>query len=123
MWTPSAANASDANGTAVQPLLETGFYKLGQTGRKRLGGVWTGYELFTSGSAAQLQVSFALSPELQSYQPVATALPQNTQWLRRRVPIRRKTLGVALKFQQVGASADTKLGEVEADGYALEETR
>lgn len=121
-WSPSSANASDADGIAVQPEIETAFSKLETTGLKRVRRVYVTHDVRSAGASPSLAVSVITSPESSSYTSIGS-FPTTTKQERKAVDVRRQTLGVGFKIAQVGASADTRLSEVELEGWPLEESR
>jgi hypothetical protein len=123
LWTPSSTYALDGDGAAVLPSLETPFYKLGEEGLKRLRRAYITYDVRTAGASPSLSLGMILSPEDTSYDTLLPALATTTQQKRKPVEVRRKALGLGLKIDQVGASADTRLYEVELEGHALEASR
>jgi len=124
LWTPTVANASDGDGVAVKPSLETPFYKIGSASLKRLRRAYVTYDVRTAGGSPSLTVSFVTTPEDgAAYTPTSSSLPTTTAVTRRSVEIRRKAYGVAFKIAQNDASADTRLEELEIEGHSLEQSR
>lgn len=129
IWTPTAATRYDADGTPVLPVLEGPYWKLGHTEDKRIRFAYVGYDLRDAGDSPRLAVEYVLSPELSTYtSPTnrdgsAKTMPATTQFDRRRIDIRRKAEGVALRIRQTAPSADTRLAEIELEGHPIEGSR
>ena len=122
-WNPALANASDADGAAVLPGVETPFYKLGSPGLKRIRRAYVSYDVRAAGNAPYLQVSQITSPEDTAYVNASPTLTTTTKVRKGQVEIRRKAIGVALNIEQVGASADTRLYDIELEAHDLEASR
>lgn len=122
-WSPAASNASDADGQVVLPEIETGFYKLGSSGLKRIRRGYLSYDIRTAGASPYLQVSKIVSPDDTTYDVTTPNLPATTMMKREAFNVREKAYGIALKIAQVGASADTRLYDIELEGHALEGSR
>lgn len=123
LWTPSATYASDADGTPVQPVLETPFYRVGGLGRKRIRFIYAGYDLRDAGGNPKLQLSFVLSPEPEATYTPSYFLPTTTRFRRKRLLLRRGDLGVGLRIAQAGPSASTRLYSLETEAHPQETTR
>jgi hypothetical protein len=124
LWTPSTAFAADADGTAVLPSLETGFYKLDTDALKRLRRLFVGYDIRTAGASPLLQVSAVLSPELGlAYTALSDILPTTTRYRRKQVRVGKQGLGLGLKIQQVTASADTRIYDIGIEGHPMDSSR
>jgi hypothetical protein len=119
LWAPSSANANDADGTPVTPVLETPFFKLGFTFFKRIRKLYLNYKLESSGSPA-LQVSYVDSPESTSYTVLGSLAKTAGKMLRRPLQVKKKVLGIGFKIQQTAASDDTRLHELEIEGHPFE---
>lgn len=127
---------ADADGTGIEPMLETGVYR----GFSRLHRRWIpsqaiqhwrrlylNYELADSGFAPVLTVSYslnALDPELTTYTALTPDIAASTRIDNR---IRRnlffQSRGVAFKIQQTGQSNDTTIRNLEAEYEPLEAGR
>lgn len=118
-WAPSLSTANDGDGTVVLPSVETPFYKLDTVNAKRIRRARIGYDVRTAGGSPLLRVSALLSPERTTYTQLSPDLPTTTKQEREEVQIRDKALGVAFKIDQVGASADTRLYDIELEGNVL----
>lgn len=123
LWTPSATYALDGDGTAVLPVLETPFYKLGSEGLKRLRRAYVTYDIRTAGASPYLQAAAIFSPEDAAYENLSPTLVTTTEQQREPVEVRERALGIGLRLTQVGASADTRLAEIELEGHVLEGSR
>jgi hypothetical protein len=124
LWTPSAALDSDANGVDVLPSIETGFYKLGTDALKRMRRMFLGYDIRTSGGTPLLAVSYVVSPEVGlAYTPLNDQYPTTTRYKRKQGRIGRIGLGVGLKIDQVGPSADTRIYDLGIEAHPMDATR
>jgi hypothetical protein len=124
LWTPSATYAADADGNVVLPSLETPFYNMGNQAIKRIRNLYLTYDIRTSGGAPSLRVGATVDPTPgAAYTTLAPDLVTTTVQKRRAVGVRKAALGVALKIDQVGASADTRIFGIEAEGHPQEQTR
>ncbi len=123
IFRPTAANASDANGVAVEPTLEFPYFQA-QPGRKRWLYAFLSYMLDDTGVDANptLELSVQLDPNEDGY-TVLGSFGESAVTTREELPVRYDGLGASFKLRQVGASADTRIGELEADVYALEPSR
>ncbi len=122
-WDPDSSVSLDADGVAVLPEVELAFDKVGATAKKRIRRAFVNYDIRTAGASPYLQVSAVFSPEDTAYANLTPTLPTTTKMEREPVDIRDQAYGVGLKIAQVGASADTRLYEVELEGHLLEGTR
>lgn len=104
---PAAGNKNDGNGSAVLPVLETGFLRAPELAR------WyemhLGYDLRDAAADNPLlRVSYSLEPEGEAY-TLSGDLDESTGYRERRLPLRAVAPGVAFKIEQTAASADTRL--------------
>jgi hypothetical protein len=125
LWTPTSLNALDGDGTPVLPSLETPFYLVGSTDRKTVRRVYLGYDLRTAGGTPTLATGYVTSPESTSYTEIATsAFPATTSFQRKRRNVNKSAVnGIAFRFRQTAASADTRIEEIELEGHAWETSR
>jgi hypothetical protein len=114
MFTPSAANKNDANGTAVTPYLETRMLGTGLS-LKSFGFGHLNYDMRDAATDnPTMAVSTAVGTEATTYvSPVESPLAKTTDMLRSRFTISNVSQGVSCKFQQTNASSKTEI-------YALE---
>jgi hypothetical protein len=124
LFSPASGNANDADSTPVLPSLETPFYNMGNAGEKRIRNLYVAYDIRTAGASPTLRVSALTSPESgASYSTLTPDLITTTKQRRAPVGVRKVALGVGLKIQQVGASADTRIYGIEAEGHPQERSR
>jgi hypothetical protein len=123
LWTPSATYAADGDGNTVLPVIETPYYDMGNEAQKRIRNLYLSYDIRTAGASPLLRVSFTVDPTVGAAYTVAGDLATTTVQQRKPVGIRRAALGVALKIEQVGASADTRIFGIEAEGHPREASR
>lgn len=121
MWEPSSTNTADAEGTVVEPVLETAYYRLDSDVLKRIRRAYLTYDLDAAAEATRLHVESLLDP-LGAYEMDAH-FEGTTELTRRAIDIKRKTLGVALRISQDGPSNDTRISRIELEGHLLEESR
>jgi hypothetical protein len=122
VWTPSSGNAYDGDGTAVLPVLETPYFRMGATQQKRWRRVYANYDLRSAGGSPTIAVGVAMHPNDTGYAEVGS-LPATTAYTRRPVDVRRRSEGMAFRMRQTDASADTSLGPLEAEGHIGEGSR
>lgn len=119
-WTPTASNASDADGVDVEPELDLPFYVLGSPGMKRVRRAYVKYDLRGAGGSPTLTVSTITSPEATVYTARNPVLKATTQMTRKAVDIRKACLGVGLSIVQSGPSADTRISDIEFEAHPWE---
>lgn len=123
-WTPSLAVANDGDGSPVLPQIEMPFYKLGGSGRKIYRRAYITYDLRSAGGTPYLSADYILSPEeAAAYVALGVQLPATTQEARKRFTVGKRGIGLGLRLTQVGASADTRLADIELDFDVLEQMR
>jgi hypothetical protein len=129
LFDPTAANKNDADGDAVTPVLETGFYR-GRQGLKRFLNAFVDYDLRDAATDnPTLTLSYITEPEATSYTAVtkldgsAYTLAETSRSERVRRKLNEQTDGIALKLAQTNASSVTKLYELEATVRPLEGSR
>lgn len=128
-WSPAAGVKNDADGTAVTPVLETGWNRIGPS-RANVRDVYAAYDVRDAASDnPTLAVSYITSPEETSYTAVtgptgnAYALAETTKYTRVRRSVRKAAYGVAFKIAQSNASSDTRIYLLEIDAHRREDTR
>lgn len=128
-------SATDADGTAVTPLLETPMYR----GFMRLHRKWIAsvapqqwlrlyldYEMIDGGATPTLTVSYttdALDPKNVTYTALSPNQPASTLTSRTKMDVHIRARGIAFKIQQNNASTDTMLRAIESEFYPLEVSR
>lgn len=129
IFTPSATFKADADGVAVLPAFETGYFS-GSLGRENWRTVWTSYDLRDAASDNPiLTSSYITSPEGTSFTNfldstgAAHTLTETNQYTRvKRLPRNGLEHGYALKYAQTGASANTFIYGLEAEVTAIDGT-
>lgn len=120
IFNPTSSNESDADGTAVLPVLETAYFE-GQPGTKTMKNLFVGYDIRDSGSNdPTLEVSYIDSPEETSYTALTPELAETTEYTRRVLNLDFPAKGIALKVEQTAPSSDTRLYAIEAEAYPRE---
>jgi hypothetical protein len=114
MFSPSAANKNDADGTPVTPRLETRMLGHGP-GLKHFGFGRLSYDMRDAATDnPELVVSVAPGVEGTTFAAVAESpLGENTDEERKRFTIAKQSQGATVRLQQVNASSKTEI-------YALE---
>jgi len=123
IFVPASANKADADGTAVQPLLETPFW-MGEPGDKTAQRVYLGYDIRDAASDNPiLTVSYTSSPESSSYTALTPTLVETTTYQRSTMLLDASVRGLGLKVAQTNASSDTRLYDIESDLQPRERSR
>ena len=134
LWLPDATNMVDGDGIAVQPQIETPFYKFFTFWHRRIipaqepqrfRAMWLGYDLRAPGGGAPyFTVEYAHSPEPGAAYTMLTDQPQaSDRQIRARVGINDKGSGMGFRLIQVGQSVDTRLYNIQIEGHPLESSR
>ena len=124
LWTPSQTYQADGDGTAVLPVLETPFYRVGAYDQKRIRRVYVGYDLRQGSGGVGLKVSQVLTPEPNaSYTTLSPNMPSGTKYIRKNQRVGKFALGIGFKFELSAAAADAKLYSIEADAHPWEPER
>lgn len=124
LWTPRLTYAYDADGTAVLPSLETGFYKIGSDYIKRFRRLFIGADIRTAGASPYLSFGYVTSPESGlAYTPMTDTFPTTTRYKRKQMRVGKFGLGLGLEITQVGASADTRIYDGSVEAYPTDPTR
>lgn len=91
--------ASDGDGDAVLPVLETPFFELGRPGLKRVKNTYLGYEVTEyAASNPIMTLGYITSPQATSYTAFGDNMVATTTYRRERRVIGKQTPGVALKM-------------------------
>jgi len=115
--------ASDGDGDAVAPVLETPYYMIGSFGLKRIRRAYFDYELTDHGSSnPTVTASYILTPEETSYTAISTTLDETADMRRKRRDVNERAHGIAFKFTRANAG-DLLFYGVEAEMEALEGSR
>lgn len=123
IFMPEAANKNDADGTAVEPEIETPYY-FDRPGKKTWKHVYVSYDIRDAATDnPTLTVSYIDSPEETSYTALTPTLSETTGFTRKRIPIRKSAHGLAFKIAQINASSDTRGYTLEADVHSRELSR
>jgi hypothetical protein len=122
IFSASSSTKEDADGTDVQPVLETQFVRLGHS-RGRIKSVYTRYYLRDAGSDnPTITVSAIYSPESSQYTTIDTLAETGTETLARS-SCNKAAYGFALKYTQSGNSAITHLRGVAVAAHPREDSR
>lgn len=122
VWTPSAAVKTDADGTAVAPLVETVLYR-DRPGKKTWRSLYVTYDMRDAANDNPiLNVSYIRNPE-DAYTQLPDPLTETTNYFRARRPLRFPADAIAVKIQQQNASAETRIYDLEADLHERELSR
>lgn len=121
IFLPQATNKADGDGTNVEPIVETQYFR-GTPGSRRWKEVYVGNDIVST-DGAELQVSYIEEPEATAYTALAETIPAAGGYQRSKVPIRIANDGFGLKIEQVGPSAQTLLYDIEATVQEREGSR
>lgn len=108
----SAASAvsADADGTAILPVIETGFLGSSDPNLKTFRYVYLTGDIRDPGSSnPYLTVSYIDSPEETSYTALTPTFTETTEITKVHFPMNIPARGVAFKVAQTNASSDTRL--------------
>ena len=123
IFSPSSSNQTDANGTAVTPLME--FQMIGGgPGLKAFGNGRLFYDMRDGGSAPTMSVQVAPGLEATTYAAVPESpLAATTDATRKRFKINKDATGVSVKLQQTNASSKTEIYDIEIESRVYPQTR
>jgi hypothetical protein len=118
----------DEDGTRVDPVLETGWNRLGPAGQKRAVMIYPGYSLpaVTAQTAPQLkvEVNTALgAPESITWIDLPKRAKATDEYIRARIPVRKMHDGFAFRFSILNNFQDFSLHEVGFEGFSVEQMR
>lgn len=123
IFDPTSTVKADADGTAIQPALETPYYSFRPHGIKRFRHLYVNHDIRdASTDNPTLTVSYAKNPEDTSYTSADT-LAETTEFARKRVAINRTAQGMSFKIAQTNNSSATRIFDLEADVHAREPSR
>lgn len=120
IYSPTASNKNDADGTAITPFLETRV--LGQgVGLKSFGHGHLHYDMRDAASDnPTLAVSVAKGIEATSFSAVPESpLAETTDMVRKRFRINRDSQGITVRLQQANASGKTEIFGIEFEQRAF----
>jgi hypothetical protein len=140
VFSPAATNKADADGTAIQPVVEfparRGFFKqqrrwLPAQGFTHWRRMYIGYDLRDAASDnPTLTMSYVVKPEATSYTSMARTLPETTEFTRDARSFGpsgerggKRAIVMAVKLAQTGNSSDTRIYTLEAELEAQEGSR
>jgi hypothetical protein len=111
---PSSGNVADADGTIIEPFLETRPFGA-DSSEKRFGDGRVTYDMRSS-SDALLRLSAKTSLEADTvYTPGNSLLAPTTRATRKRFTVAKETQAVTMLIRQTGASNSTDIFTVEID--------
>lgn len=124
MFSPTAGNKNDANGTAVTPLLETRSVASSRPGVKRFGFGRLSYDMRDAAAdAPTMAVTIAPGVEATTFAAATESpLAATTDETRRNFTIAKDSQGATVRLQQTNASSKTEVYglEVEVRPYQQE---
>jgi len=140
VFSPTASNKADADGTAIQPYVEypcrRGFFKqqrrwLPAQGFTHFRRLYLSYDLRDAASDdPTLTVSYVTNPESTSYATLARTLAETSDFTRagRSFGVSgerggKRALSLGVKVAQTGNSSDTRIYTLEAEQEANEGSR
>lgn len=128
IFDPDSTVRTDADGTAVEPVLETLYYR-SDPGSKRWREAVIGVRLADSTDLAYIDVGIIMDPSDTSYDLLVDEngdtrkiLP-NQELTRAEMPVRKAADGIGFRIRQVGASDDTQIYDLEAEVKPREQSR
>jgi hypothetical protein len=119
----------DGDGLRVNPILETGWSRLGPAGQKRAVMIYPGYNLpFVGGQTPPPLVkiemnTFLAAPESIQWIELPKKAKANPEYTRARIPVRRMHDGFAFRFSILNDYTDFNLFEVGFEGFSVEQMR
>lgn len=122
-------NRTDGDGSRVNPILETGWNRLGPAGQKRAVMIYPGYNLvFFTGQQSppvmKIEMNTSLiSPESIRWVELPKKAKANPEYIRARIPVRRMHDGFAFRFSILNDYMDFNLFEVGFEGFSVEQMR
>jgi hypothetical protein len=123
MFTPSGTYKNDGDGTAVLPVLETGYF-YGKQGRKRFRRIYVGWYMTDAASDNPiLTASYARDLATGAYTALSETLAENVVRTRQRIDVGIASEGIAVKLAQSNASAVTNIYSIEAEMLSSERSR
>lgn len=140
VFTPAATNKADADGTAIQPLVEypsrRGFFKqqrrwLPAQGFTHFRRLYFSYDLRDAASDnPTLSMSYVTDPEATSYTAMVPAIAESTSFTRVGRSFGpsgerggKRALALGVKIQQTGNSSDTRIYTLEGEQETIEGSR
>lgn len=116
IWSPTATNKNDANGTAVTPMIE--FRTMGDgTGVKQFGFGRLSFDMrdaATDNPTMAITVKSGIEADTSST-PAESPLTETTTADRKRFSVAKSSQSVTIKLQQTNASSKTELYALEVD--------
>ena len=129
IFTPSSSVRNDGDGTAVEPVIETMYYR-SDPGGKRWRKIVIGNKLADSTNNARIKVDIITDPSSTDYETLTEddgvterEIVPSLGLERSEMPVRRQADGIAFRIRQVGASDDTQIYDLEAEVRSLEQSR
>ena len=118
----------DGDGLRVNPILETGWHRLGPPGQKRAVMIYPGYNLpYVAGhTPPQMKIemnTFLASPEAIQWVELPKKARANPEYIRARIPVRKMHDGFAFRFSILNDFTDFNLFEVGFEGFSVEQMR
>lgn len=114
VFVPQASVANDADGVAVQPVIETAFFR-GTPGSRRWKNIRVSADIAAASTATYLELAYVTAPELSAYTVLPDTIPANSGYDRHKIPFGQAGDGFGLRIRQVGASYTTQLFDLEAE--------
>src|SRR5262249_28967052 len=114
----------DDNGVPVLPNFETGWYRLGQEGRKRIRFAYLSYDVrATAATPNMFDLSYIdVSPQDPTF-TLSGSYPSTDRYQRFRTPVGKNTYGIAFRFEQKVPSTVTRIFDIAVDAHMTERGR
>ncbi len=123
-FVPVSATSADADGTAVLPILESGYVGGGDGTLKTMRAVYLTADIRDPGSSNPvLTVSYIDSPEETSYTDLSPTFGETTEITKEHFPVNQPMRGIAFKIAQTNASSDTRIYGVDLHANPREGNR
>lgn len=116
---------TDGNGIDVLPTIETGWMRLGRAeGWRRVLDFFLSYETVENvdSGLTVLQLDYLHSPSDTTYEALG-GFRMAADYIRRKLPVRRRLMGVAFKLSQIRPTRDTRVYDISARQYPEEAHR
>lgn len=123
---PDSSSGADADGTRIEPVLETRFYILASGRERRVRWLHLGYQLedlFLDNPAIVVSITTDIREENPTYTLLPMSYGEKTTFSRERIPVRMKVRGFALKILRDNNSSNHSIHSLEVEGNELEGSR
>lgn len=124
MFSAAVASSADADGTAITPLIETGFFGGADPALKTFRFAYLTADIRDPGSSnPYLTLSYIDSPEETSYTALTPTFTETTAISKVHFPLNLPAYGLGFKVAQSNASSDTRLYGFDIHAQGRESSR